>query len=495
MFAAIAHGQSFTFELAPNPLLAGSTSTGTITLTGAQATLTKFTLVNPDPARLRMPATVSITGGAKRATFEVTTALVSEDYNYDIKVEDLTSTRTVTIHVLGDGIQSLTINPTVALGGQPATGTVKLRAAAPVGGWKVNLTSSNPSQVEIPTSLTFPAGSISEMFALTVKQPTKDDSVVITATDDDTKVSVTLPVLLGPTFVQVPMGASGLAYDPIHDHIIVCPGGQDSSTGSGSLVVLDPVTGATEKTIDLPAPAAGGISMSGDDSHLIVGLTNGTVVLLDPVTFETKITAEMPGGATPSQIWPIGKTPESFTVCVDPWTYIFDGAVQRPNKAALGVIQGINPDGTRFVGSDYRYSPNDYTVAQINSMGFYNLVNGYGPVSPDLTEVDGFPVDGVGNVLNPSTAQLLYKVHFLEEPNIQLVGVPHTGIAVAIQWSPDMAIVSNVMGRTTLGTFPLPDTDGGLGTPIYAGPHRIAYPTFGFISDYQIVIVTDSLIP
>lgn len=64
-------------------------------------------------------------------------------------------------------LSTVTVNPADVLGGTPVTGTVKLTAAAPTGGFVVILTSDDTVAATVPASVTVPAGSTSANFPVT----------------------------------------------------------------------------------------------------------------------------------------------------------------------------------------------------------------------------------------------------------------------------------------------------------------------------------------
>lgn len=80
-------------------------------------------------------------------------------------------------------------------GGNPATGIVTLRRAAPEGGALVRLVSSDPAAASVPASIRVPAGATSATFALTTMSVREDTSALITASADGGKASARLLVL------------------------------------------------------------------------------------------------------------------------------------------------------------------------------------------------------------------------------------------------------------------------------------------------------------
>ena len=79
-------------------------------------------------------------------------------------------------------LSALSLNPTDVVGGDPATGTVTLSAAAPSGGFVIDLSSDNTAAATVPPSVTVPAGSTRASFPVTTKQVTNAQSAVVIGT-------------------------------------------------------------------------------------------------------------------------------------------------------------------------------------------------------------------------------------------------------------------------------------------------------------------------
>jgi hypothetical protein len=79
-------------------------------------------------------------------------------------------------------LNSLTVSPTDVVGPNPATGTVTISAAAPPGGFVVDLQSDNTTAATVPPSVTVPAGATRATFPITTNQLTNAQSAVIIGT-------------------------------------------------------------------------------------------------------------------------------------------------------------------------------------------------------------------------------------------------------------------------------------------------------------------------
>jgi hypothetical protein len=71
------------------------------------------------------------------------------------------------------------VSPHDILGGQTATGTVRLSAAAPAGGFTVALSSDNTAAAQVPVSVTVPAGATSAGFTVTTNVVSNSQSAII----------------------------------------------------------------------------------------------------------------------------------------------------------------------------------------------------------------------------------------------------------------------------------------------------------------------------
>jgi hypothetical protein len=112
-----------------------------------------------------------------------------------------------------DCIVSRTAHPTVTVpsafeGGNAVTSSVSLDAIAPAGGVIVTLTSSAPSLVMVPASVTVAAGSTSVFFQVTSVSTTTETPVVITATFPAATATANVTVLASPTVASVILNPS-----------------------------------------------------------------------------------------------------------------------------------------------------------------------------------------------------------------------------------------------------------------------------------------------
>jgi hypothetical protein len=79
-------------------------------------------------------------------------------------------------------LSEVSVSPTDVVGGDPATGTVTLTAAAPSGGFTVALSSDNTAAATVPPSVAVPAGATSASFPVTTNVVPNPQSALIIGT-------------------------------------------------------------------------------------------------------------------------------------------------------------------------------------------------------------------------------------------------------------------------------------------------------------------------
>ena len=168
-------------SLNPTTVIGGTTSTGTVTLTGpAPASGAVVSLSSNNTGAAKVPASVTVAPNATTATFTVTTNPVATNTSPTISAT-YNATKTAVLTVTAPTISTLTLNPTTVKGPAPSTGTVTLSGPAPTGGAVVTLSSNLTSVATVPASVTMAAGNTSVTFTVTTKTVTTSSSVTISA--------------------------------------------------------------------------------------------------------------------------------------------------------------------------------------------------------------------------------------------------------------------------------------------------------------------------
>ena len=177
---------------APNPVVGGLPSVGTVTLTDTVSVETVVTLTSSSTKAV-VPATVKVPAGKSFATFAITTSVVGS-------ATDATITGTLngesgkgTLKVTPLLVASVTVTPAKLVGGASATGVVKL-TAAPTVDTVVLLTSSNSGVLSVPVSLTIAKGSLQGTFTVTSTKPSAIKVVTVNATTGGVAKTVSVTV-------------------------------------------------------------------------------------------------------------------------------------------------------------------------------------------------------------------------------------------------------------------------------------------------------------
>jgi hypothetical protein len=174
-------------SVAPNPTTVngGSSSTGTVTLSGpAPSGGAVVSLSSDNTAAAAVPASVTVAYGATSATFTVSTSGVTASTSVTISASYAGVTKTASLTVAPQALaslSSLTLNPTSVTGGaQSSTGTVALSGPAPTGGAQVMLT-SNSGVASVPANVTVSAGASSATFTVSTSSVTASTPATISA--------------------------------------------------------------------------------------------------------------------------------------------------------------------------------------------------------------------------------------------------------------------------------------------------------------------------
>ncbi len=196
-------------SLNPTSVVGGSSSTGTVTLSGAPAADTVISLSSSNASVAQVPSSVTVAAGATSADFNVTTSPVTTTTGVNITASYGSSTPSATLTVTPPlTASSVSLNPTSVVGGNSSTGTVTLSGLAPAGGANVTLSSSNTSVAQVPSSVTVASGATSATFNVTTSTVATTTGVNITANYGGTSPSATL------TVNPVPAGDFSISVSP-----------------------------------------------------------------------------------------------------------------------------------------------------------------------------------------------------------------------------------------------------------------------------------------
>jgi hypothetical protein len=189
-------------SLNPTSVTGGSSSTGTVTLSGpAPAGGAQVTLSSSNTTAARVPSGVTVAAGATSATFVVSTSAVTASTTVTISGSYGGATRSASLTVTPappplPTLSSLTLSPSSVIGGvQSSTGTVTLSGPAPAGGAQLMLSSSNGA-ASVPFSVIVPAGTSNATFTVNTSAVLIVTSATISASYNNTTRTADLSVLL-----------------------------------------------------------------------------------------------------------------------------------------------------------------------------------------------------------------------------------------------------------------------------------------------------------
>ncbi|HMF77538.1 MAG TPA: hypothetical protein VK604_17910 [Bryobacteraceae bacterium] len=169
-------------SLNPASVAGGSSSTGTVTLTGAAPAGGASISLSSDNSAATVPSSVTVPAGGTSATFTVATTAVGAPATATIIASYNSADRTAALTITAPtALSTVSLNPTSVVRGTSSTGTVTLGSAAPTGGISVAL-SSNNAAATVPASVTVAAGSTTANFTVTTTAGATAATATITAT-------------------------------------------------------------------------------------------------------------------------------------------------------------------------------------------------------------------------------------------------------------------------------------------------------------------------
>lgn len=232
-------------SLNPSSVVAGGSSTGTVTLDGKAGPSGKTVSLKSSSPSAMVPASVVIPAGGTSATFNVSTSGVDSQTSATITGTAGSVSQTGTLVIQPATISSLALNPTTVAGGSPSTGTVTLNGPAGPSGLLATLASDNAAAT-VPASVTVSSSRTSATFTVTTNGVNTQSTANITGTTGAVSKSAALTITASTL--------TSLTLSPIS----VIGGG--TSTG----------------TVTLSGPAASGgsvVSLSSDNSAATIPAT------------------------------------------------------------------------------------------------------------------------------------------------------------------------------------------------------------------------------
>jgi RHS repeat-associated protein len=146
-----------------------------------------------------VPATVTVAAGAAEATFPITTVYVEAPVTVTITATSGSVALSRSLEITPPALDALEVDLGTISGEGSATGTFTLTAPAPAGGLTVELTSSNPALIPVPSTIVIPAGADQATFTVTPAAPVATPvQVTITITYHGVSRQVVITVVPPP---------------------------------------------------------------------------------------------------------------------------------------------------------------------------------------------------------------------------------------------------------------------------------------------------------
>jgi len=251
------------FMISPQEIVGGTNSTGTITLSAAApGGGSTFSLTGG--TGISTPPTVTVAGGATKASFPITTTVVTAS-----QAVVITATGPVTLQntiitdpLLGGFVTSIS----TTMAGYPVGVTAILNGRAPVGGATISLTSDN-SVITVPSTVRVPAGSMVATF--TAGSTPVSSSVTANITGQYAGASVPFSIVVAP-------GISTMGASP---PTISAGGSTGISVNLGTIVPAGntaTVQFMSSDPVSLPVPASITIPAGGSYGNFIATASAGS---------------------------------------------------------------------------------------------------------------------------------------------------------------------------------------------------------------------------
>jgi hypothetical protein len=238
-------------RLAPNIVDPTRTATGTVLLSGpARAAGLSVALSSANPALVTVPASVTVPGGASSATFSATPVGNGASTTISATYSGVTKSDWIAVTVPND-LSLVWLSPSSLVGGGPATVGVVMIVPT-LTGKTITLTSSSPSVVPLPASVTIAPYTSGASVTIATAAVASTTPVTITATNGSTVKTAVLSVTPAPALTS-------LALSP------------------ASVPLYNPSTGTV--TLNAPAPAGGAtVALSSPTPSLLASLPASVVI-------------------------------------------------------------------------------------------------------------------------------------------------------------------------------------------------------------------------
>ncbi len=173
----------------------GSSVTGTVTLTGAAPLGGSTVALTRSTTSVTIPPSVVVPSGQNSVNFTVNTSLVYYNVNATITASMANVSRQAGLLLYpAPQLSAFTVTPSVVRGPSTSIGRVTINVAAPTGGWQVSVSSTKPTVIGVPATVTIPAGQTSVSFNVGVSAVSSVQTAMVTASASGANRSVMMTI-------------------------------------------------------------------------------------------------------------------------------------------------------------------------------------------------------------------------------------------------------------------------------------------------------------
>ncbi|WP_203909476.1 hypothetical protein [Rhizocola hellebori] len=181
---AQAQGIISALSVSPSQVRDGASALGTVTLIPLDATPTTVLLFSSDPGVASVPPSVVAPAGQGTVTFTITTNAAAPPTIVQITaaIQNVPRQANLSVNAAtppGPSLSAVSVTPSTLTGGSAATGTVTFTGAT--NGAVVQLSSSNPALVGVPSETVVNGGASTGAFPVTTAAVAANTTVSITA--------------------------------------------------------------------------------------------------------------------------------------------------------------------------------------------------------------------------------------------------------------------------------------------------------------------------
>ena len=157
----------------------------------------------------------------------------------------------------GVSVASVTVNPTVVVGGTSSQGTVTLSGPAPTGGATVALTSSNTAAAQVPANVVVAAAASTAAFTITTSAVSSSTTSTISASFGGTKPTATLTIAhAAPTVASVTLNPASVLGGNSSQGTVTLSGPALSGGAAVSLTSSNTAAAQVPASVVVPAAAS-----------------------------------------------------------------------------------------------------------------------------------------------------------------------------------------------------------------------------------------------